>query len=330
VHRLSWVESGEIDALSRDFFIHALLDMGACYLLYDESDKCICITRLPDPWTRTLVETPTDLTLFGPEIADRLSALKKGLTNPGMQDRIDVSPDEETVFEFRCRKVDIPERGLYFITSITDKSEERQREKLLRTLLLEVSHRSKNLLAVVQGIASQTARFSGSLDSFLQKFRGRLYALSQSQDLVTESSWKGATFLDLLRGQLSRYVADASTAIEVEAENILLSPNAAMHVGLALHELIINAISHGDILKGTGTVRVSCHRIQTAAGSEIKIVWTEQPSSGTFEEAKSIEGQFGSTVLQKVVPASVNGRAIHRVDESGIHYELTFPADVRD
>ncbi|MGF0539479.1 sensor histidine kinase [Agrobacterium sp. ES01] len=329
MNRLTWVEPGGIDALAGDFFIHALIDMGACYILYDQQERCICITRLPARWSKHFDHEPSDDIIFGDDIAGKLHALRSGLQQVGDQSKIELSDDGENTFEFRCRKVDIPDGGLHYILSVTDKSEERQREKVLRALLLEVSHRSKNLLAVVQGIASQTARFSGSLESFLQKFRGRLYALSQSQDLVTDSSWRGAAFRDLLDSQLSRFLSDNPSAIVVTGENLLLSPNASMHVGLALHELIVNAISHGDIIKASGLVQVSCETVDTEEGKNIRIIWNETSSRKDGSDFEAGNGRFGSTVLERVVPASVNGSAVHRCDDKGVYYELVFPADLR-
>ena len=302
--------------------------MGACYLLYEEDGSCICITSLPEPWAVIKEERPTDATIFGSQIATRLANLRNGLTEAGEQGEIEVATEGGGVFQFRCRKVMIPRQGIYFILAIADKTEERQREKVLKSLLLEVSHRSKNLLAIVQGIASQTARFTDSLDGFLQKFRGRLYALSQSQDIVTASSWQGAAFRELLDAQISRYVVDNPGAIEIRGEDILLSPNAATHVGLALHELIVNAIAHGELIRRASRIEVSCNRVDTLEGPQIRLIWMEHFVEPRLEAATQ-DDQFASTVLQRVVPAAVNGAAQYIMDEHGVSYELVFPAEAR-
>lgn len=80
------------------------------------------------------------------------------------------------------------------ITTGVNVTELRMREQVLKILLREVIHCSKNLLAIMQSIAVQTARFSDSVISFLKKFQGRIQSLSHSQDLVTDSNWKGALF----------------------------------------------------------------------------------------------------------------------------------------
>lgn len=330
MRRFSWVEPGEIEAVSRDFFIHALIDLGACYLLYNDAGRCMCITGLPDIWQAQSDNPPTDIAIFGEAIAESLLSLRGKLQNAGDHATLEIDLAENGVFEFRCRKVSIPGHGLYSIMAIEDKTEERRRERALRMLLMEVSHRSKNLLAVVQGIASQTARFSGTLDNFLQKFRGRLYALSKAQDIVTESEWRGVGFMDLLNAQLELSNPGKVAQIEMSGQNILLSPNAAMHIGLALHELIVNSINYGGGLGVAGSIRVSCQLDQVDGKPFITVGWQEDLPEASKGADQQLKARFGSTVLEKVVPVSVNGQAIYSIDHRGIFYNLKFPVDVNE
>ncbi|TGU42030.1 histidine kinase, partial [bacterium M00.F.Ca.ET.146.01.1.1] len=83
------------------------------------------------------------------------------------------------------------------VTTMVETTEQKRREQTLKTLLREVSHRSKNLLAIIQSIATQTGRYSETLGDFLTRFRGRLQSLASSQDLVTSSNWRGAALREL-------------------------------------------------------------------------------------------------------------------------------------
>lgn len=314
--------------MARDFFIHALVDMGACYILYDQEGLCICITSLPPRWQGRYTERPTDLDLFGPELAERLTAMRARLVEPGDKAELEIAVADESIYEFRSHMVAIPDQGNYIIMSIADRTEERQRAKTLHSLLLEVSHRSKNLLAIVQGIASHTARFTGNLDDFLGKFRGRLYALAQSQDLVTASSWRGADFLELAQAQFDRYITGNPRAISLEGDSINLTPNAATHLGLALHELVVNAIANSDILAHENSVQVQCRRIDTPEGQRIRFSWIEELRPNLVEPSDWTQ-HFSSTVLQRIVPAALGGYAVNRVEDTSISYELTFPLDGR-
>ena len=82
----------------------------------------------------------------------------------------------------------------------------------------EVSHRSKNLLAIIQSIATQTGRYSDGITDFLTRFRGRLQSLASSQDLVTSSNWRGAALRELVSGQVGRYSSDLAQSLRLAGE----------------------------------------------------------------------------------------------------------------
>lgn len=328
VHRLTWFRSQRGEAQLSEFFVSALLEIGVSLILQDLEDNYICITTLPDRWSLPQGEDPTDAGIFGPEIGARLKAMKGSFKNSGDKAEIEVALPDDYAFEFRCRMIEMSDGDCYIITAVIDRSEERRRERLLRALLREVSHRSKNLLAIIQSIAFQTARYSGTLQGFLEKFRGRLHSLSQSQDLITDSSWRGAYFKDLLTQQVEKYVPENSGLIRFSGENLLLSPNASLHIGLALHELSVNAVSHGNFLSKQLPLMVSCERLHGKVGDEIRVTWSEPYNAqGSWEAERP---QFGSTVLERVVPASVNGSATLELKDGRLVYELVFPLDSGD
>lgn len=331
VHRLTWFEPQRGDDKLREFFITALIDMSASLILQGSDGRYICITTLPARWALKPGVRPSDEGVFGEEIGARLKEIKAGLTKPGDRAELEIDAGDDTFFEFRCRMVEMSNHEVNMMTVVIDRTEDRRRERLLRALLREVSHRSKNLLAIIQSIASQTARHAGTLDAFLGKFRGRLHALSQSQDLITDSSWRGAYFRDLLKQQVDRYVQENADLVTVSGEDVLLTPNASLHIGLALHELIVNAVSHGDFLAKRRAIEVRCERLEGPNGPQIRLTWVE-PVGPLDDEAVAAAKtmRFGSTVLERVVPSSVNGQATHRVEREHVRYELTFPQEIYD
>ncbi|CAD7039926.1 sensor histidine kinase [Pseudorhizobium endolithicum] len=307
----------------------ALVDLGASIIIQDGEYNYLLVANLPEVWSKEYSVTPTDMQLFGEDVAARLAALKADMLEPGRKGQLEVVVGAEQFFEFRVQAVEFAFGGLHLVTTIVDRSEERHRERLLRALLREVSHRSKNLLAIIQSIALQTARYSGSLDLFLHKFRGRLYSLSQSQDLITDSSWRGAYFFDLVQQQTEKYLPENRHLVKVSGDNLLLSPNASLHLGLALHELIVNAVSHGSLLRSGLPVEVSCMRKRVDDHDMVEMVWHEplQPGHGPGENTQQLKAHFGSTVLERVVPASVNGKAEYLISRQRISYHLTFPLE---
>ncbi|MCO5731779.1 sensor histidine kinase [Rhizobium sp. SSA_523] len=310
----------------------ALVDLGASVIIQNSDHDYLFVTNLPPAWSAGLGDAPSDQSLFGSEIAQKLADLKRGLTESGQKGHAEFSISPDEVYEFRVQGVELTGRGLYLVTTIVDRSEERHRERLLRALLREVSHRSKNLLAIIQSIALQTARYSVTLDMFLNKFRGRLYSLSQSQDLITDSSWRGAYFFELVRQQTEKYLPDNAHLVRISGDDVLLTPNASLHLGLALHELIVNAVSHGSLVKSGRAIGVSCHKVQINGHDSLEVRWDEglgNPHSrhDGFSLDDTLKANFGSTVLERVVPASVNGKARYQITQDRISYSLVFPID---
>ena len=330
LHQLTWQQAGQSDEQLREFFMPALVDLGVSITIQDDSHDYLYVTNLPDCWASSFEASPSDKSLFGDDVARKLAVLKAGISGVGSKGQVEVTVGNDQVFEFRVQGFARGNGVVHLVTTIVDRSEERHRERLLRALLREVSHRSKNLLAIIQSIALQTARYSGSLDLFLQKFRGRLYSLSQSQDLITDSSWRGAYFFDLVRHQTEKYIPENKYLIGVTGDNILLTPNASLHLGLALHELVVNAVSHGSLMRSGRGVSVTCTRTQLDGQDAIEILWDEplDKVQQAAEGADHLKANFGSTVLERVVPASVNGKAEYSISGDKILYRLVFPIEL--
>ena len=108
-----------------------------------------------------------------------------------------------------------------------DITEQKRREETLKTLLRELSHRSKNLLAIIQSLASQTARHSLTVPEFLVRFRGRIQSLSSSQDIVTDADWRGADLVKLIMMQVERYAPDGMQQIDFNAGRLSLADRLA-------------------------------------------------------------------------------------------------------
>ena len=84
------------------------------------------------------------------------------------------------------------------IVTLTDITERKRAEEQLTTMVAELNHRVKNILAIVQSVAAQTVRSSGSLENFADAFTGRLKALAIAHDLLTQTrvdrNWAERTF----------------------------------------------------------------------------------------------------------------------------------------
>ncbi|WP_455476844.1 HWE histidine kinase domain-containing protein [Bartonella sp. B41] len=272
-----------------------------------------------------------DSDFFSLDLADNMETIKLQALATGKMQTIEARFEDMAKqaiwykFSIDCHRNDNGDI-IGIITTGVDISGLRRREQVLKILLREVSHRSKNLLAIIQSIASQTARYTESLQVFLRKFQGRLHSLSHSQDLITDSDWRGAQFRELVQSQTFGYIMKETERFSVEGEDPYLFPNAALHIGLAFHELIINSLSFGALSQEKGNVCVRC-KIHTTTNekTQLLITWNESFENGTAFLIDNDKACFGSAVLEKIVPISVNGSASLELTDKGISYYLYVP-----
>jgi two-component sensor histidine kinase len=303
--------------------MRALRHTGISLIYQDRSLRVVWAQNIPHSWSSRDVTGLTDAEFLPASEAERVVFAKKAVLRAAEPQNLEIRiADGDSVYWYEIsidadKSADGDLKGL--ITTAIDVSDRKRREQTLRALLREVSHRSKNLLAIIQSIATQTGRYSDSIDSFLSRFRGRLQSLSSSQDLVTSSNWRGADLRELATGQVGRYVADPARHLRMEGANPYLNPNAALHIGLALHELAVNSVSYGALSKPDGIVTISA---EMGEGPLLNLIWREAFNQ---RETTNAEKRFGSVALERVVPASLNGSATLTIGKAQLEYRLAVP-----
>ena len=197
-----------------------------------------------------------------------------------------------------------PQRVIGVVRDITDrKSEEEHRE----TLLSEMDHRVKNVLAAVQSLAAQSARRTTSTEGFMTAFAGRLKAMASAHELLTATRWRGASLTHIAAAELGGL---APGQARWEGPDLVLTPRAANAVSLALHELATNAVKYGALSVEAGRVEVIWER--TPEGG-FTLHWVE--SGGPLVTPPERRG-FGSTLLDRVTGRELGGegRVEYRAD----------------
>lgn len=307
----------------------------AVSVIYQNPDlRVIWAQNVPAAWSRDGIVGLLDSDFLPPQASSTVIAAKRAVLRGAGPTRLEIDvpgvPGErqDRLFDLWIDADTEPDgsvRGI--ITTVVEITEQRRREQTLRVLLREVSHRSRNLLAIIQSIATQTGRHAPTVDAFLTRFRDRLMSLASSQDLVTSSNWRGADLGDLVHGQAARYSATPDTAVRLEGERPWLNPNAALHVGLALHELIANSVSYGALSRSGGHATLSAEFQPQATGrTSLLLRWTEAIDDGDRPIAGDArEKHFGSVALERVVPASLNGTSSLNIENGILEYKLDIP-----
>lgn len=310
--------------------LHALRNTGVTVLYQDTDLQVLWAENMPATWSEQEIVGKTDGDFLPASQAEITLAAKARVLRSLQPEHVEVSlPHTDGLLWFDVWiDADCGEDGKLhgIVTTAVDRTESRRREQTLKTLLRELSHRSKNLLAIIQSIATQTSRYSGTIDNFLSRFHGRLQSLASSQDLVTSSNWRGADLQELVIGQVARYGSQTGNSVLFEGVNPYLNPNAALHIGLALHELAVNSLSYGALARPGGVVTVSA-QLEPQASEQaptLQLVWTELIGAPVDDVPR--QKKFGSVALERVVPRSLNGAATLAIEGDRLQYRLLVPS----
>ena len=200
-----------------------------------------------------------------------------------------------------------------------DITERKEREAHIRFLLSEVSHRSKNLLAVVQAIASQTARATHSPDDFADDFSARLKSLASSLDLLVQQEWLGVSVRGLVQSQLGHYAEPRDARVSVDGPDVMLSPLAAQYLGMALHELSTNAVKYGSLSRPAGKVAIAWDVATEPSGRRFRMSWREDGGPAVTAPTKT---GFGSLVIERMAAEALHGEVTLEYPRQGVRWSL--------
>ena len=189
-------------------------------------------------------------------------------------------------------------------------------------LARELGHRVKNLLGLVQALASQTAAGERSGEEFRDAFMGRLRALAAAETLVFEDRGDFADLLRIAEEVLEPYRMEDPARITIDGSSAKLPARNGRMFGLALHELATNASKHGALSEPDGEVHLSW-RLQERDGSRrIQLTWKERNGP---EVRKPEKRGFGTRLLEDLVSHELNGSAELNYEPTGLSYTLSFP-----
>ena len=268
----------------------------------------------------------TDDQIFPAEAGAALTALKRDVLDSGQPKRGEFAVDVVVGTRWHDLHVEPLRNEAGEIVGLSgaavDITEGKEGEAHLRLLLRELTHRSKNLLAVIQAMARQTARHAGSTEAFLTQFGDRLQALAASHDLLVRESWHGAALQELVQSQLAAYIDRDRNQITIDGPVVALKPEAAQNLGLALHELAANAARFGALSVPEGKVSILWQRAPTDEGEAVALDWHEE--LGPKVRMRRKRG-FGSMVIERNLALALEAKVDLAFDPEGLRCRIVIP-----
>ncbi len=187
-----------------------------------------------------------------------------------------------------------------------------------RLLVLELQHRVKNTLAIVQAIARQT--FTGGDRVRAAAFTDRLIALGQAHNVLSEASWREVTLLTLAERALEPFAPAGACRVVIEGDDLKLGPDLIVDLALCLHELAANATKHGALSTAQGQVQVSW---RTLPNGLVELNWRE--SGGPPVTPPTREG-FGTRLLKQGLSRRPNASVTTEYRPEGFVWRAVFDA----
>ena len=225
---------------------------------------------------------------------------------------------------------------------ITEQRAAAERQTLL---VAELNHRVKNTLAVVLALAEQTRRATSggrpgdpaaaappALERrrFHMDFQARLLALSRAHDLLTRGAWQATPLAELARAALAPFAAlgahGGPPRIEAEGPKVLLAPEPAVALAMALHELATNASKHGALSLPAGRVSLRWGPAPVDRPA-LDVAWTE--SGGPPLTGAPAHRGFGLRLLERALARQLGGEVALDYPRAGFAFRLRLPLLIR-
>jgi PAS domain S-box-containing protein len=186
----------------------------------------------------------------------------------------------------------------------------------------ELSHRIKNIFAVVSGMISLSARQFPEAASFAEKLRHRVGSLGRANEYARPHSDRsrpdhGVTTLDGLLSRLAEpYPAYDDGRIRMTGGVVAIDDRGATPISLIIHELLTNALKYGALSNEAGTVDIDME----VEGTVLRLSWRER--GGPAIDAAPDHRGFGTLLADLSVERQLGGTIVRRWNEAGLEVDV--------
>jgi PAS domain S-box-containing protein len=218
----------------------------------------------------------------------------------------------------------VDEKGVIqrWIGTCTDIEDQKQSALQNGILSQELSHRIKNVFAIISGLVNLTARRNAAFAEPARDLLGRISALGRAHEFVRPHTERSrpqvecTTLSTLLATIFGAYPAYSEGRLEIIGPDIRIDSKAATPIALIFHELATNAMKYGALSNEKGRVSI---RIEEN-GEMVSVRWIEiggpelpghEPSDG-----------FGSRLIDLAVRQQLGGDYLRKWHSDGLELDM--------
>ena len=134
---------------------------------------------------------------------------------------------------------------------------------------------------------------SDTPEGLKQAIEGRIQALANVHSLFVETRWIGAELSTIAIQELAPYSEKDERRVRIDGPQVLLEPNAAQAVAVALHELATNAAKYGALSAPNGQIELKWSH---EADGRLILHWREM--GGPAVKMPTHQG-FGTRIIER-------------------------------
>jgi PAS domain S-box-containing protein len=217
----------------------------------------------------------------------------------------------------------------FAVCAFYDITERKRGEEHQALLINELNHRVKNTLATVQSIAAQSFRDAealgeaGRIALTRAAFEARLFALARAHDVLTQEHWESAGLADMVDQAVAPHRGGVDYHVFItEGPNLRVTPQMALSLSMALHELCTNAVKYGALSQAGGHVRITWVEAIRATGPHLRLTWQER---GGPPVSPPTRRGFGTRLIERGVARELNGEVSMDYDPTGLTCIIDVP-----
>ncbi|WP_369410141.1 PAS domain-containing protein [Erythrobacter crassostreae] len=188
---------------------------------------------------------------------------------------------------------------VYFFGSqwdVSDVRAARAEEQHAKEMARELSHRMKNMFAVISGIVNVTGRVRG-IQGEAAEINSRIQALGRAYETTLDDASSGSIQIsEAIRAVLSPYDRDEER-LKMVGNGVRTPFTTISIIGLILHELAANATKYGAWASEAGMVTVNWYVDET--DNALTITWEER--GGPQVDSEAIEAGTGTTIVDRLL-----------------------------
>lgn len=196
----------------------------------------------------------------------------------------------------------------------------RRSQEKSHMVAIEMQHRLKNLLQLVQSISNMTVRDATSAEDHQERLNARIAALSRAVEAPRLGS--AAVSIDLKTFLLSSLEPFGQERFTLRGPPVMITDDAGSMLALAVHELATNAAKYGSLSVPSGTISIDWNM----NGNFAELRWIER---GGPQVIKPTRNGFGTKLLMGAFRREKQSATVS-FDPAGLRCTLPIPAKTSD